>query len=768
VADTFQYLKVDFASQQQALIQRSRARYPGVWNDYVAGSFGTVLIDLMSWSAATLAYTANRLAAENYLPTMQLRESAVRLGTLVGYQLRGPAPATVPCDATLSAPAPADVLLSKGTAVRTGDASSLPFELDTDYTILAGDTSPLSTVVTFDPSLGGSRVIQALVNLVNGQPYADCLDSTVDLTQYVEAGQQFQAGALGGPEYPVVSVESAPGAISYNRMVLATPWAGATGATTAEVVDRRVFFIQGTTQTEQIVTADVVVPGYTYQLTYAPIIDGSLGVTVNGVAWAQVGNLIESAAENLAFQVRTLATGNTVVTFGDDTFGAALPTEATVVFTYRTGGGSVGNVTIGAISASIVGLVTSLSNPVNVTVVNNQPGSGGADAETLGEAQAKMPAFVQSNNRAVTFGDYQALATSFNSPLGQVQYARPSVRSGNALLEGNVVVIYAWTTGASGGLVPLSAALKASLQDYLQGVAVGTDYILIADGTAVPLPWAVRFMTSAGYSAADVETAVSDQMTAYVNALVPGAPVVFSAMLSQLLAVPGVQSMVVATPNGDLVPPSDDSLFIPPSAEATYAVDLVSAGVSTSGSNVYTAQSPAVPLQAWCFNATLGGQALAVVPDVQPGFADLSGVNLDSTVTSTVNLLTGQFTLYVLGPPGDFVVTLIPASGYELVRTVDVYAGYTGDQSLTTRQAMRSALRAWAGGLSVGSSLFAQQISGVQASATNVQAVLAAVNGVTSITRVSLDSAANPAQRIDVGEYELVALGNIYLNNQIS
>ena len=170
-------------------------------------------------------------------------------------------------------------------------------------------------------------------------------------------------------------------------------------------------------------------------------------------------------------------------------------------------------------------------------------------------------------------------------------------------------------------------------------------------------------------------------------------------------------------------------------------------------------------LRAWCFTATLGGQPLSVVPDVQPGFARLSGLNLDPNVPSTINLLTGQFLINVLGPPGDFTVTLIPAGGYERERAVDIYAGYLGDQSLTQRRAMRSVLRTWAGGLAVGASLFAQEIPGVTASSTNVFSVLSAVDGVTKVTRVSLDSAANPAQRIDVGEFELISVRNVYLNN---
>ena len=99
---TLRYLKLDYASHKDALLQRVRARWPRIWNDFLTGSLGTVIVDIVAWSTATLAFAINRLASEQFISTMTLRESAVRLGSLVAYQLKNPQPATVSCEAALT------------------------------------------------------------------------------------------------------------------------------------------------------------------------------------------------------------------------------------------------------------------------------------------------------------------------------------------------------------------------------------------------------------------------------------------------------------------------------------------------------------------------------------------------------------------------------------------------------------------------------------------------------------------------------------------
>jgi hypothetical protein len=757
VPSTFEYVKSDYAAARDASIQRLRARYPGVWNDFSTGNFGVMLLDLLAWSTSNMAYTANRLAAENFVSTMTLRESAVRLGNLTGYKLRSAAPATVPCQASLASVADSDVTLSRGTPVRTGDASALTFELDDDYTILTGQQRPLKSVATFDPFGSGSRAIQTYLALTNGGIYADADDTTVDLRQYVQVGQLLiPTGAANS--YEIVSIETFPGAASYCRLVLGTPWDGTTGQTTAEVVDQRVFFVQGQTQLDQTQAPSGNTASFAIELSARPVIDASVEVSVNGVAWTEVNFLADADLDSEVYEVKTLPTGVTVVTFGDDKFGKSVPAEAVVAVNYRTGGGILGNIQAGAINTTITGLVTGLSNPLTVLISNTQPGSGGLDAETLSEARLSIPAYTRTNDRAVTLGDYQSLATGFSSSFGQVRYARALVRTQNSLLEGNVVLVYAWSAGPSGQLVTLSSPLKAALQSYLQEKALGTDYVLVADGEQQALPLSAMFKTASGYSASAVAESVRDAAASYVAGLAPGDAVVYADLFSALM-VPGVGNLIFATPIRDLKPVNNIAVFSAPSSATSYPITL------TSGSdNSFTGQLSIAPLAAWSFSASLAGQPLVVIPDNEPGYARLIGGPLDPDQVSVVNLSTGLVTLYAADPVSDFTVTLQTAQGYDSERVIDLYAGYTGDLSQAKRREVRNAIRAWSDGLAVGSTLFSTSVTGVRASEVNLSTVIANVAEIAAVTYTSIGAPQNSSPRLDVGETERVSVRNILLN----
>jgi hypothetical protein len=764
--DTLRYIKSDYSSQRDALIQRIRSRYPGSWNDFSNGSFGTLIIDAVAWAMANNAFTSNRLAGENFVSTMTLRESAVRLASLTNYKLKGPAPATVSCSAALISAAPGLLTVYQGTPVRTNDAN-LVFEVAKDYTIAEGDLTPLRTVAQFNPTTSGTGVIQSLVQVTLNSTSVDVLDASVDLTELVEAGQFFRLSD-GSPEYEIVSIEAAPGSSSKNRMVFDVPYNEATQSTTAEVVDRNILLVQGQTITERFTTSAITTTGYVVELSKTPVIDNSVSVVINGTEWDEVRSLFLAQPDEHVYEVSTLSTGKTIVRFGDDVFGQTVPTEAQVEIEYRAGGGTVGNVPAGAINTSVIGLVTSLSNPINVQLENRLPGQGGLDQETLEEARVNIPAYTRTNDRAVTLSDYQTLASGFSDPQsGQVRYARATIRSENANLEGNVVVVYAWTTGSEGSLVPVRGGLKAALLSYLQEKAVGTDYVVLADGETQPLPVALRFKVLPGYEVSQVSDTIEETIRSFVNQLRPGSPVIYSDFVRLLDEVTGVDSLILATPTTDLYPITSDRLFVAPDATYDYSLSLQT-GVDADGVDVYTAGLPVFPLTAWSFSLSLGDAQLSVLPDVTPGFARVSGTGLstDSDRESTVNLLTGAVSLYPTGVPGDLKLRLIPVQGYERERTVNLYVGYRaqGDSAIKRRE-IRAALQAWVSGFPPGSTLFTERVTGIAASAANVTDVVAAVTGVTEVTRVSLDTASNSAVRLDAGQAEIFRFGSIYLNN---
>jgi len=784
---TLRYIKIDYQSQKDALLQRIRARWPRSWNDFLSNSFGIVLVDIVAWGLATLAFLINRIGGENYVGTMTLRESAVRLGTLTGYQLHGPVPATVACEATLASASSARVKIAKGTIIRTSDDQSLPFEVVEDYYIEAGNLTTQTPVATFSSDMTGSQVIDSFVSVTSGSTNADLVDTTIDLTQFIQAGQSFIK--LGSSDvYRLSAIESAPGAISpYTRMVLDKPYAGSTEITAAEVFDQRIQCIEGQTVVDRFIapTSQVVAQGFTVKLSRTPVIDDSIEVTVNGELWEKVTSTTLRTGLDNAYQVRTFVSGATAVLFGDGQFGAILPSDAAIAVSYRIGGGLSGNIELNTINTSVTGIVETTSNPIPISISNQtSTGIGGQDAETLEQARINIPYYTRTNDRAVTIDDYQTIAQSYRSAqYGSVAYARAGIRNENALLEGNIVVIYAWTTGSGGGLVALSPQLKLALQSYMQTKAVGTDLVQIYDGTNRPVPVSLRFKVFSGFSVSETKNLVTNTIKAFVTALRPGQPVLYSNFVRALDETYGVDTVNMATPINDLTPSNSTELFTPPQDNFVYAITRNSNSSSVLTPNgetvsLYAAQLPIFPLAVWSFRLFLGVNELTLLPYVRPGYARVIGSNLSTDDTdadadglgnyhSTVNLLTGTCSLWIKGAPGDLTMKLVSAAGYSTNRLINVYIGYIGDNTQTKRREIRSALRAWSDGLTIGGPIYGQNVAGVVASSVSITDVVASVKGVDSVTRVALDTPANNEDRVTAADYELLQLGNIVLNNQV-
>lgn len=789
-AETLRYIKFDFQAQKDALQQRIRARYPKLWNDFLTGGFGTVVLDIVAWAMATMAFLVNRQAGEQFIPTMTLRESAVRLGAFAGYQLRGPTAASVNCEAVLQSAQTALVTIPKGTLIRTSNTAALPFEAARDYSIVPGDLSPRTVIVNIDPALAGANVLATTVIVTNLSENVDLSDSTIDLTQYVQTGQTFQVTG-DTSTYTIVGVEAAPGAVSNNRIVISPVWAGASNVTTAQVFDKRIQIVQGQTVADSFTAPSDDTTSFSVKLSTTPVIDNSISITVNDDLWTQVDSLTLAQLDTQAYMVRTFASGAVIVTFGDGQFGAKLPTDAVITATYRTGGGVDGNIDLSAINTSVTGIIPSTASPVTILVTNQtSTGQGGRDAETLEEARVNIPFSIQTHSTGVTLNDYQTLASQFKDPvLGSVAFARATTRPENGLLEGNIVIIYAWTTGQGGSLVNLSPPLKQALQTFLTSKSMATDQVLIFDGSSRPVPISLRFKTTSGFAVADVQNSVSDTVKAIIQALRPGDTLVYSDLVRKLDETLGVDSVNMATPVADLTPSNSTELFTVLQSDFVYNLTRNGLGVPVAttddgSTSLYTAQLPVSPLQAWSIRLFLGLNELTVVPGATPGFAELYGDNLSVSTNalpdaaklvdpepaegfkSTVNLLTGQVRLWLKGAPGDLTMKLNQVGGYSVERSINVYIGYNGDNTQARRREIRAALRSWSAGLPVGGAVYGSAVAGIRASKSSIQSVVEGITGVQNVTRVALETPGNNAVRSLAQDFELLKLGNVVLNNQ--
>lgn len=163
----------------------------------------------------------------------------------------------------------------------------------------------------------------------------------------------------------------------------------------------------------------------------APEYDSRGELSAFWVRWTGVDDFLDSNPQDRHYVVnRTLGT----VHFGNGDTGAIPPGgQDNVKATYTTGGGSGGNVgpeTISQLKSSIA-LVESVSNPA--------PADGGADIESADTLIERSTNRLKHRDRAVTTGDYEAVAKAEFPELARVTCETESARTERARVRVLVV-----------------------------------------------------------------------------------------------------------------------------------------------------------------------------------------------------------------------------------------------------------------------------------------------------------------------------------------
>jgi hypothetical protein len=181
---------------------------------------------------------------------------------------------------------------------------------------------------------------------------------------------------------------------------------------------------QAITVTNELLGKGTGRPGQTLSLQNGDVLSGTLSIAMQEdldptaplVPWTQVDTLDMAAPTDSVYQLDAEAG---VLTFGDGVHGRIPPlvpvTGDIYALRYRYGGGSAGELGVGAISA--------LSTPAPGVgqVINFVAATGGWDAETLDHAKLRARKLLSSRDRAVTVDDFVWIATQ-----------TPNVRVGRA------------------------------------------------------------------------------------------------------------------------------------------------------------------------------------------------------------------------------------------------------------------------------------------------------------------------------------------------
>lgn len=220
-----------------------------------------------------------------------------------------------------------------------------------------------------------------------------------------------------------------------------------------------------------------------FALTTFPVLFDSIMVQVDGTTWTHVDAFTDSKARQ-EFRVQFSVNYQGFVIFGNGTGGFIPSPGSTVTVAYRTGGGTRGNIISGSINFQRGFAVPGFDIFVPVTFRNYTAGQNGYDGDTIDNIRAKLPAFNQSQNRAVTGEDYINLTNNFVTPFsGQIGKSTAVLR--NSGCAGNIIDLYILAKNGANGLQTASDQLKVLLSDYIQTVKMLTDFVCIKDGVII-------------------------------------------------------------------------------------------------------------------------------------------------------------------------------------------------------------------------------------------------------------------------------------------
>jgi predicted phage baseplate assembly protein len=261
------------------------------------------------------------------------------------------------------------------------------------------------------------------------------------------------------------------------------------------------------------------------------------------MVWQEVDDFFSAEQDD---RVYTFNTNTGAVTFGNGEHGripAAFASGNIVARTYRSGGGSQGNV--GALT--ITQIQTSVPS-VNA-VTNYGPATGGTDEETVADAKLRASGALKSNDRAVTSEDFQTLATL--APGANVKRAfamplhHPSYPDGQ--IPGVVTVVV-----VPNSLDPNPTPNQTTLQavcTYLDQHRLLTSEVYVAGPVYRKVKVAVKLVVDPATDLATVKNDVQATLNTFFNPLTGGndgtgwpfgGPIYYSDVYRRIFTIDGV------------------------------------------------------------------------------------------------------------------------------------------------------------------------------------------------------------------------------------
>ncbi len=470
------YTHREFETIQQDLLEIAERFYPDSFQDFSEASFGALMIDAVSYVGDQLSFYLDYNVNESFLDTAYQYSNVVRHGRVLGYKTQG-RPSTygsvamfllVPASTTGIGPDTDYIpVLKRGTTFGSGVGLSYVLTENVDF------ASPANTFVAarVDPTTGAPThyAIKAYGNVVSGQFGQERVP--------VGAFERFRTVSLDAQNVSeIISVFDTEGNeyFEVDYLVQDTVFKEVTNSNFKN--DNVPSIIKPTLVSRKFVTQ--------FSRNEVTLQFGSGKMSNSDV----VAN-----PQNVAVDVFG-KTYTTTVTFDpsrlseNESFGI-VPTNTTLIITYRTTNGINSNVAVGSLN-SVNSAVLEFENRQNLSgdkvaavrasieVSNEEPIVGNVSYPSTTEIKQRVYDTFPTQNRAVTQTDYENIAYRMHPKFGSIKRVSVQKDPDSQKRNLNMYVISEDTTGK---LTASNSTIKNNLKTWINQYRMINDTVDILD-----------------------------------------------------------------------------------------------------------------------------------------------------------------------------------------------------------------------------------------------------------------------------------------------
>lgn len=217
-----------------------------------------------------------------------------------------------------------------------------------------------------------------------------------------------------------------------------------------------------------------------FTIPFENVFLGSIKVTVNDTPWTEVEHFTESRPK-LEYTIEYDAYYKPSIIFGDNKAGLVPQPDSVIKVSFRLPNKSTSEIVSGAFDTRVFATMPGISSDIIINVKNYTKSEYGYPGDNINDIRKKLPAYLRTQNRAVTGADYKYLTDSFATPYDGI-IGKSNISLRNHGCAGNIIDIIVLAQTGNYRLVKAGDNLRIALLQMLNEKKTFTDHLCIKDG----------------------------------------------------------------------------------------------------------------------------------------------------------------------------------------------------------------------------------------------------------------------------------------------